>query len=220
MRKQSYFSPAYCMQDFFYKTTTMKKTIYAIAAICLLSACSNTAKKIVVLSKGDADINTDTKTIRAKDGTGHQDKTFTVTAEKVTYQIDAPAGKTSIDFTGRGIYVLNVKTDTIVGSLQHYNDATQAQAVVSQEELKQKIDSLQLLVEGKNISAANHNFFILPNTAAKITDNLDATIVTPYHQMLSVEKVDGKIPEVYRFYSIKETREYLEKLISLTIPKK
>lgn len=198
----------------------MKKTIYAIFASCLLAACSNAGKKIIVLSKGPAEINTETKTISAKDGTGHQDKTFTVMGEKVTYNIDAPAGKTSIDFTEKGVYVLNVKTDTIVGSLQHYNDPKQTQTVVSQEELKQKIDSLQLLVEGKNISAANHNFFILPNTAAKITDNLDAIIVTPYHQMLSVEKTDGKTPEVYRFYSIKETREYLEKLISLTIPKK
>ena len=86
----------------------------------------------------------------------------------------------------------------------------------TQEDLKHDIDSLEQLTEGKNISAANRNFYILPKTTVKISDNLDAFVVGPFHRMTSIEKVDGKLPEVYRFYSIQEVRETIEKLTALT----
>jgi len=35
--------------------------------------------------------------------------------------------------------------------------------------------------------------------------------------MRSAEKVDGKDPEIYRFYSIKEIREMIAKLQALTV---
>ena len=59
-------------------------------------------------------------------------------------------------------------------------------------------------------------FFIPPNTAAKITSNTDATIVGPYHRMTSIEKNGNKEPEVYRFYSINEVRETIDKLTQHT----
>ena len=83
-----------------------------------------------------------------------------------------------------------------------------------------QLDSLQLLSEGKNVSEKNRNFFILPNQAVKITENTKAMIVGPYHHMTSAETVDGKAPEVYQFYSIKEIREMILKLQVLTTPKK
>jgi hypothetical protein len=89
---------------------------------------------------------------------------------------------------------------------------------MTQEVLKTKIDSLQQLTTGANVSAANRNFFILPNQVVKVSENLDAFIVGPYHQMRSAEKVDGKDPEVYRFYSIREIRETIAKLEELTKP--
>jgi len=55
-------------------------------------------------------------------------------------------------------------------------------------------------------------YFILPNQAIKISDNQEATIITPYHQMTSLEVKKGETPEVYRFYTIEETRATLEKL--------
>ena len=118
-----------------------------------------------------------------------------------------------------GLYVINVKNDTIIGSYQKYTSATLAQNVITQESLKQKIDSLKLLVERKNISAANRNYFILPNQAIRISSNHLSEVVGPYHQMRTAEKVNGKEPEIYRFYSIKEIREMIVKLQALTVNK-
>jgi hypothetical protein len=140
------------------------------------------------------------------------------TDASVILQLDAPAGKTSIELKEKGLYILNVKNDTIIGSYQNYTAPALQKNIMTQDDLKLKIDSLQQLTTGKNISAANRNFFILPNQAAKITENVDAIIVGPYHQMRSAEKVDGKDPEVYRFYSIREIRETIGKLEALTKP--
>jgi hypothetical protein len=57
---------------------------------------------------------------------------------------------------------------------------------------------------------------LLPNTGVKITNNIDAHVVGPYHQMTSIAKEGDKDPEVYRFYSIKEVRELITKLEGLT----
>ena len=195
----------------------MKKIIALLSLVILLSACDND-KKIIVMSKGAADINTDTKTIKATDGASHEEKITMASAGKVIYTLSTPAGEATVELLENGYYIINVKNDTIIGSYQKYSDPKLAQNMITQESLKQKIDSLQLLSEGKNISATNRNFFILPNHAAKITDNKDAIIVGPYHQMRSAEKIDGKDPEVYRFYSIKEIREMIGRLQALTEP--
>ncbi len=54
---------------------------------------------------------------------------------------------------------------------------------------------------------------------SKITDNADEYFVTPYHQVRSFEKVGDKDPEVYRFWSIKEIREKIEKQKAMTLDK-
>ena len=202
------------------KPLFMKKMIAFCCVALLLSACSSQGKKIVVMSKGAAEINTADKTIKATDGAGHEEKTAFISGDKVSLQISAPAGEATVELTENGLYIINVKKDTIIGSYQKYSDPKIAQNVITQESLKQKIDSLQLLSEGKNVSEANRNFFILPNQAIRITGNTEALIVGPYHQMRSAEKIDGKDPEVYRFYSIKEIREMISKLRVLTIGEK
>ena len=57
-------------------------------------------------------------------------------------------------------------------------------------------------------------------SAVKVTTNMDAFIVGPFHQMTSIEKVEGKEPEVYRFYSVTEIRETIKNLTALTIAEK
>jgi hypothetical protein len=196
----------------------MKNIIVSLFAILLFASCVNNLKRVVVMSKGAAEFDEATKTIKAKDGTGHEEKLVSLTDASVSLQLDAPAGKTSIELKEKGLYILNVKNDTIIGSYQNYTAPALQKNIMTQDDLKLKIDSLQQLTTGKNISAANRNFFILPNQAAKITENVDAIIVGPYHQMRSAEKVDGKDPEVYRFYSIREIRETIGKLEALTKP--
>jgi archaellum component FlaF (FlaF/FlaG flagellin family) len=195
----------------------MKSITFFIGTVLFLVACSSDPKTVVVMSKGNADIDLNAGTIGAKDGSGHVEKIINMNNKKVSFKLNTPAGEATVDLLENGLYVVNVKNDTIIGSYQKYTSADKAQNMITQESLKQKIDSLKLLVEGKNVTPANRNYFILPNQATRITDNPNAQIVGPYHQMRSAEKIDGKDPEIYRFYSIKEIREMIIKLTALTV---
>jgi outer membrane lipoprotein-sorting protein len=199
----------------------MKRILFLLCTILVLSSCGK-ERHLVVMSKGPAEIDIVKKTIKAKDGSGHeqQDVFMTNGDNKVVFKLSTPAGEATVEILDNGLYVVNVKNDTIIGSFQKYGDPRLAQNSITQENLKMQIDSLQLLSEGKNVSAANKNFYILPNQATKITDNINAIIVGPYHRMRSAETVDGKAPDVYRFYSIKEIRETISKLQTLTIAPK
>jgi hypothetical protein len=196
----------------------MQKTLVALLMLILFTACGGTSKRIVVMSKGAAIFNESAKTITAKDGTGHEQQTISFSDAVVDLKLIAPAGEAPISLKENGLYILNVKNDTIVGSYQKYTTQTDAHNLVTQADLKHKIDSLEQLIIGKNISTTNRNFFIVPNQVVKISDNLEATVVSPYHQMLSAEKVEGKEPEIYRFFSVKEVRETIAKLTALTKP--
>ena len=197
------------------------KKVFVFAIIFSSVACSSTQKKILVYAKGTATINEATKTITASDGAGSDEKTLLLSdKEKVSINIETTNGKAVIDIPENGYYVVNVKQDTIVGSYQKYGEAKIIKTVMTQASLTQSIDSLEQLIQGKNISAANRNFFILPMSAVKVTTNMDAFIVGPFHQMTSIEKVEGKEPEVYRFYSVTEIRETIKNLTALTIAEK
>ena len=195
----------------------MKKLLAILCAAILLTACGND-KKIVVMSKGPAEINTEAKTIRAKDGSGHEEKEALVSGDKVVFTLSTPAGEAKVQLLKNGLYIINVKNDTIIGSFQQYGDPKLASNLITQVKMKHDLDSLRLLVDGKNVSEANRNFYILPNQATRISDNLEAEVVGPYHRMRSAEKVNGKDPEIYRFYSIKEIREQIAKLEAFTTP--
>ncbi|MES2002904.1 MAG: hypothetical protein V4450_00180 [Bacteroidota bacterium] len=196
----------------------MKQILFVLTAVLLLGSCKE--KKMIVMSKGKAEVNTDAKTIKAIDGAGHDEQEVTLSGDKVVFKLSTPAGEATVELLGNGLYIVNVKNDTIIGSYQQYGDPKATQQVITQETLKKQIDSLQLLSEGKNVSDANRNFFILPNHAAKISDNVNSMVVGPYHRMRSAAKEDGKDPEVYRFYSIKEIRENILKLQALTVAEK
>ena len=140
------------------------------------------------------------------------------TSDKVVLNVKTFSGAaTTVEAPEDGYYIANLKAkDTIIGGYQKYSTPEEANRMMTQEILAHTIDSLQQMIENKNISAANKTFFILPNTAAKITTNTEATIVGPYHRMTSIAKEGDKDPEVYRFYSVSEVRETLDKLIKLT----
>ncbi len=198
----------------------MKKLI-AFAIIVSAVACSKPQKKVLVYAKGTATVNESTKTVTASDGAGSDEKTLVLSDNnKTSINIETTNGKAAIEIPTNGYYVVNAKQDTIVGSYQKYGEVKTNKAIITQASLKQSIDSLAQLIQGKNISAANRNYFILPMSAVKVTDNLDAYIVGPFHQVTSIEKVDGKEPEVYRFYSVKEIRETIANLTKLTVAEK
>jgi hypothetical protein len=214
-------SPAVC-GAFLLNIFTMRANIFTcLGAIILLTSCSGHTKKIIVYANSNAQISEETKTVVNKDNTGHLDQTLTYsTGDKVTLKVTFMDGKTAaIDFPESGYYIANAKAqDTIVGGFQKYATPEQANRVMTQEELKHNIDSLKQMVTGANTNAANRTYFILPGTAAKVTENTKAEIVGPYHRMTSIAKTGDEEPEVYRFYSISEVRETIGKLEKLTGP--
>ena len=197
----------------------MKQLFACLMLSTILISCTSNTKRILVIAKGSVDINTDAKTITFKDGAGTEEKTADFNSnEKLTLQLKKETGNLSVELADKGYYILNGKNDTIVGSYQKYGAPKSSYDTIKQEVIKKGIDSLSLLIEGKNVSTANRNYYILPNQAVKITDNIDATIIAPYHQMTSIEKTGDKEPEVYRFYSLKEVRETIQKLKALSAP--
>jgi len=199
----------------------MKQTIVCLTALVALASCSSNPKKVIVYFKGNSTANAETKTITVKDGPGSEEKVLDFnSAEKVTLKIEGLDADASVDIPENGLYILNAKNDTIIGSYQKYSDPKTSQTVITQEQLKKDIDSLVQLTQGKNISAANKNFYVLPKQVVKVSDNIESFVVGPFHKMTSVAKQGDKDPEVYRFYSIKEIRETIEKLTKLTIAEK
>lgn len=190
----------------------MRKIFTPIFIAIGFIACKSEHTTVIIYSKGPAEVNSETKTITTKDGTGHEEKVIELAGKGFSYQLNAPLGEAKLDFNEPGLYIVNAKKDTVVGCLQNFVASTNTSKKITQEDLTKKIDSLVLLTEGKNISAANHNFYLLPNQVQKITTNTDALIISPYHRMRSAEAKDGKAPEVYRFYSIKEIRETIAEL--------
>ncbi len=199
----------------------MRLTVYSLFVLLLLSSCSGNTKRVLVIAKGSIHINADTITIKDGGGTNEMPTDFAHEPKTLHLILKKDAGNVTIDIDsdGDGYFLLNGKNDTIIGSFQKYGMPSDTYTTVSQDALKRAIDSLQLLVQNKNVSPANRNYFILPYQAAKITNNLDAFMVTPYHRMTSIEKIGDKDPEVYRFWSIKEIRETIEKLKAMTVSK-
>ena len=184
----------------------------------LVSACNSHTKRILVFANNEVVIDEEAKTITQKDTIGHVDKEINYsTGDKVELTIKSPGSENKIEIPEDGYYIVNLKAkDTIIGGYQKFSTPEEANRVMTQEDLKHNIDSLQQMIENKNVSAASRTFYILPNTAVKITSNTESFIVGPYHRMTSIEKMDGQEPEVYRFYSIREVRETIDKLVALT----
>jgi hypothetical protein len=196
--------------------------LVAFAAI-LFSACSSNEKKIMVISKGKATIDVTGKTIAVKDGAGSEEAEMLYnTADKVVLKVKSEDKEVAIDIPENGYYILNTKNDTLIGSYQNYTEAgspTDTSKMITQEMIQQSIDSLIALTEGKNVSAANKNYYVLPFTAVKVSNNVNAFIVGPFHNITTIEKDGDKMPEVYRFFSIKEIREKIEKQKAMTVAK-
>jgi hypothetical protein len=191
----------------------MKKTIACLSVIILLASCSSGGKKVFVISEGSANINTDDRTITVT-GTGHEEKeVMFYESGNMELKLTTKAGNATATLTDNGVYILNAKTDTIVGSFVNYTAPKTVGKNITEEEMRANVDSLQQILSG-NVKYGK-TYYILPNQAVKITDNQDANIITPYHQMTSVSTEKGKTPEVYRFYMISEVRNTLQKLKNL-----
>lgn len=190
-------------------------SILFLTILATLTACKGHEKKILVYAGSDIQVDDSKQHITVSDGTTHheQELDFT-TGNPVTLDVQSPQGKTSVTATDDGLYILNLEADTIIGSFQHVG-ADNGTAKITQDVLKQKIDSLQKLVLDQNVSEANRNYFIAPGKLAKITAEAKAKVFGPFTTIPGSFDA-GSVPEIYKFYTLSEIREIIGNLQKMT----
>lgn len=196
-----------------------KRHFIATVAIATLMACNTPAnKKVLIMGRGSIAINGND--INMKSGSGYTEETVEISGEEpVTWNVTTPSGKTNIEIPReKGFYILSLRNDTIVGSQQIIGKDISSSRMITQEELKRKIDSLTKLTAGANISSAGHNYIILSDQPKKISDNANAKVFGPFTQIPGTLEADknGKAPEIYKFYTNSEMRDLIANLKKMT----
>ncbi len=197
----------------------MIKTLTSFAlgcmAICMLAACGGSHhKKVVILSNGKLTLDETKQKIKQDPGNTHTEEILEFTTDKVKLEVESAYGKKEFDLTEDGVYLLNIKVDTLIGSVVNYGGSQKATSI-SGETLDRMIDSTRQMLEGKNVSDEKKTYWIVPNTIKKITAATNATILGPYKKIPSEVSVDGsgKPLEVYKFFTNKQKRETLDDML-------
>ncbi|HEV2355115.1 MAG TPA: hypothetical protein VGR89_12785 [Puia sp.] len=188
--------------------------LLALTALCSLSACKGHEKAIMIYADSDIKIDDTQKHITVSDGTTHHEQELEFhSSSPVTLTVGSPQGKFDFTATDDGLYVLNLKTDTVVGSYKHVGE--NAVTHISQEVAKHDLDSLQKLVADQNVSDANRNYFIVPDKMVRISANPKGKIFGPF-QSIPGSFDAGSVPEIYKFYNISEVRDIIDNLEKVT----
>jgi hypothetical protein len=197
--------------------------LLSLLAVCLsflfFTACSGGGKggkTLVVMSSGKMQIDkSKPETISFEPGNQHNEEILTYSGdEKVTVTVKSPAGDKSYELPDNGIYLLNLKKDTMIGSIVNFGSSGMPTAI-SGEQLEHIIDSTQKLLLGQNASDANKTYFLAPASVKKISTNETAKILGPYNAIpykVEADK-DGKAPEYYKFFTNAQKRESLNDLM-------
>ena len=184
--------------------------IYKIVLISIVSflfySCSGGGKKVVIMASGKIQVNGNNITLDP--GSTHNEETIVPEGDKIT--VTTPTGNKDFEVKEPGLYLLNIKKDTLAGSYQK-TGTDNSQIVITQENLWERVDSLTLLMKGQGVSEAKRNYSIPPMSIAKITKNTDAQIIGPFR------KIPGsfdpsKEHEVYKFFTNKEISDIIEKV--------
>lgn len=190
------------------------KAFIPVILMASLAACSGGGKKVLVMSSGKITVSEDQKNITLDPGTTHNEKEIVLNGSgKETLTVKSPGRNKTYDVNESGEYLLNLKTDTMVGSIVRYGSSGMA-TNLSNEQVDHIIDSTQQLLLGQNASDANKTYFVAPFTIKKITASEDAKIIGPYNGIPASIDVDksGKGPEMYKFFTNKQKRETLDDL--------
>lgn len=187
----------------------MKLTTIALAttAAAILASCSGGKKEVLVMGSGKLTLGENSVTIEP--GSRHNEEKLLVSADKITVK-GFTGGDKEIAVAEPGLYVLNLKKDTLVGAYQRVGEGS-GEKRITQDVLKQRVDSLQQLTTGANISAEKRNFFLPPGAIAKLTTNNNAQIIGPYLKM-PTSFAAGQEHEIYKFYTNKEMAEMIAKI--------
>lgn len=185
----------------------LRTLLLTTVSLYFFGSCSEEAgKKVLVMASGKVQVNENVITLEP--GTTHTENEIVLATDKVT--VKTPSGSLDFPVPDAGLYILNIKTDTLVGSYQRIG-TDNSQTVISQENLRNRIDSLNQLMTGSNANATNRNYFIPPNQIAKVSANTEAQIIGPYRKVPGSFE-GGKEHEIYKFYTNKEMHEIVGKL--------
>jgi hypothetical protein len=192
-------------------------TALSLASLLSLAACKGHHKKVIVYAGSSIQVdNTRTNITVGEGGPLQQQELDFSGGDPVTLSIQTPSGKLSLEAPEDGLYIVNLKGDTVVGSYQRVS-AENASNRITQDRLKPLVDSLEKLVRGENVSAANKNYFILPNHIAKISSIAEGKVFGPYTTIPSSFDA-GSVPEIYKFYSIREVHEMIKRFNAILSP--
>ena len=183
-----------------------------VSAALSLTACKSHEKKILIYASSSITVDDAKQHVSVTDGTTHHEQELDFsTGSAVNLDVQSPQGKMTVSAVDDGLYILNLKPDTIIGSMKHVGTA--AKTSISEDELKASIDSLQKLIADQNVTEANKNYFIAPGKLVKITSNTDAKIFGPFNTIPGAFDA-GSVPELYKMYTISQVREILDNLRS------
>ena len=170
----------------------------------------------MIMASGKVTVaESDPRQITLTSGTTHNEKEILLDGnDKETLTVKGPQGSKTYDLGEGGHYVLNLKTDTLVGGIVNYGAGNKTSNLTG-EDVDRMIDSTRLLITGDNVSDDKKTYFIPPNTLKKISDNLESKIVGPFNGIPGSIDVNssGKGPELYKLYTSKQKRESLDELI-------
>lgn len=180
-------------------------SLSSLFLLVLLNSCSSGGgKKVVVMASGKLQVNGNNITLEP--GTTHNEVTLEPDGDSI--QVTAPDGNKGYAVKEAGIYLLNLKRDTLVGSFQR-TGTDNSQQVISQDDLFNRVDSLSKLMAGSNVSEAAKNYNIPPFGITRISQNTNAQIIGPFRKIPGSFDA-SKEHEIYKFYTNKEVAEIIE----------
>jgi hypothetical protein len=202
-------------RDLHVKKMHMKKLSgLLLVALLFLGACSSHQKKVLLYADSKIGVDESQKNISVEDGTTQVEQELNFNSgDPVVLNITGPKGKYTLEIKEDGLFLANLKNDTVVGSMQHVGESRHTR--ITQQELQLQLDSLNKLIKGENISASAKNYFIPPGQVVKISNLTNAKIFGPYQPVPSAFDASS-VPEIYKFYSLSEEKEIIAKLTEMS----
>ena len=190
------------------------KSLLLLSFVVFLSACTSHQKKILIYANSNIQVDESQKNITVTDGNTQVERELNFTgSDPVVLNISCPQGHFTLEAREDGFWLANLKKDTIVGSLQRTGNT--AHNRITQEELNHRLDSLNQLVKGMNVSAQAKNYFIAPSKIEKISDNTNVKIFGPFTSIPN-DFDAGSVSEIYKFYNLSEVNTIIQKLTEMS----
>ena len=193
----------------------MKKLLWVVLPLAILASCGKTSeRKILVVANGDITVaGQDLKVTDLSDGATEK-LVDLKNGDQTSYNVNNGGKASTIQLPAEdGFYIINLMKDTVFGSQLVEGKDYNTSEDLGLDKQKLMIDSLKLVLQGQNISAANKNYMILPGQISKVSGDLIHTrVFGPFHQMNSNIDApsDGQAPVLYKFYSSDELRTRLQ----------